>query len=222
MDFDRVFVALAIALAAGTAWAQSGMDVGLVNGVSGASTYQSQGAPASKVQAYMRVREDDRFIVPAGAWLRLIYFKGGRQETWTGPASFRAGQAQSGGANGSAPQIAILPMLAPQKMARVSDLVQSAMLGGVTVRGGSAAKHPALDAKEKAEVAQAREAYRDLRAQAASDDITPELYLMSVFQQYSLYDQMRELVGEMQHRQPESQVVRDLAKWVQARLGRAQ
>lgn len=218
MDFDRVFFALAVAVAAAAAWAQSGTDVGLVNGISGAPTYQSQGAPAGKAQAYMRVREGDRFNVPAGTWLRLVYFQGGRQETWTGPASFRAGQAQSDEAGGAAPQIATLPIVAPQKMARVPDLIQSAMLAGVTVRGGAAATRPALDAQERAEVAQAREAYGGLRAQAAADDITPELYLMSVLHEYSLYDDMRGLIDQMQRRQPESQVVRDLARWLQSRL----
>ncbi len=219
MDFDRVFFALAVAVAAAGAWAQSGIDVGLVNGVSGAPTYQSQEAPEGRARAYMRVREGDRFNVPAGTWLRLVYFQGGRQETWTGPASFRAGLAQSDEASGALPRIAILPIMAPQKMARVPDLIQSAMLAGVTVRGGVAAKHPPLDAQEQAELAQAREAYSGLRAQAAADDITPELYLMSVLHEYSLYDDMRGLIDQMQRRQPESQVVRDLAKWVQARLG---
>lgn len=221
MNFERMCMGLAVAAAAAAAWAQSGMDVGLVNGMSGAPTYQSQGAPLGKVQAYMRVREGDRFSVPAGGTLRVVYFQGGRQETWSGPASFRAGQGQSGEAAGSAPQIAMLPIVAPQKMARVPDLIQSAMLGGVTVRGGAVAAPQALSEQEKAEIAQAREAYRGMRAQAAADDITPELYLMAVLQEVSLYDDMRSLIDEMQRRQPESQVVRDLAKWVQARLGGA-
>ena len=219
MVLDRVCVGLAVAVAAAAAWAQSGMDVGLVNGISGAPAYQSQGVPAGKAKAYMRVREGDRFNVPAGTWLRLVYFQGGRQETWTGPASFRAGHSKSDDAGGAVPQIATLPIVAPQKMARVPDLVQSAMLAGVTVRGGAASKHPTLDAQERADVAQAREAYGGLRAQAAADDITPELYLMSVLHEYSLYDDMRGLIDQMQLRQPESEVVRDLARWVQARLG---
>lgn len=211
-------VLAAFGLLTGAALAQSGGDVGLVNGVSGAPTYLSEGAPAGKVQPYMRVRQGDRFTVPPGATVRLVYFQGSRQETWKGPASFRAGTAQGESANGAAPEVAVLPAVTPQKMARVPELIQIARLGGVTVRGGVAASPKMLDATQQEELAQARQAYGKLRAQAAADDITPELYLMAVLQEYSLYDDMKGLVDEMRRRQPASQEVTDLANWVQTRL----
>ena len=75
---------LAVTLGAG---AQSS-DVGLVNQLSGDVAYTAQGGTQSKAQAFMKVRQGDRFSLPAGAQLRLVYFNGSRQETWKGPASF--------------------------------------------------------------------------------------------------------------------------------------
>ena len=54
---------------------------------------------------------------------------------------------------------------------------------------------------------------------AAADDITPELYLYSVLQDFLLYDDMKPVVDEMSKRQPANAEVQELAAWVQ--IGRA-
>jgi hypothetical protein len=51
-----------------------------------------------------------------------------------------------------------------------------------------------LTPQQQAEVRQARETYQQLRAQAAADDITPELYLYSVLQDHLLYTDMKPVV----------------------------
>ncbi len=206
---------------AGAALAQSGGDVAVVSGIRGVPTYESEGAGSGRVRPFMRVRHGDRFSVPAGGSLRVVFFQGGRQETWTGPASFRAGAGQGLAVSGTTPDVAILPLVTPQKIARVPELVQGVLLGGVTVRGGTAVVPPPLDAQQLAEVSEARQTYRTLRAQAAADDIMPELYLMAVLQEFSLYQDMKALIPELVRRQPDSEEVKGLAKWLEARLQRA-
>ena len=128
-------LALAVSVSAGQAQAQA--DVALVNQLSGEVSYAGEGQAASKVQPFMRVRQGDRFIVLTGASIRLVFFQGGRQETWNGPASFRVGAA-AGEAFGTArAEVGALPVTVPQKIARVAELLQAARLGGVTVRGSA-------------------------------------------------------------------------------------
>src|SRR5476649_1679158 len=91
----RILVACALLLwSQGAALAQAA-DVGLVNQVLGDVSYASGGGNAGKVQAYMKMRQGDRFTVPDGAQIKLIYFQNGRMETWRGPASFTSGRASS-------------------------------------------------------------------------------------------------------------------------------
>ncbi len=211
--FSAALVGAAIMV--GGARAQS-LDVGLVNMLAGEVSYASEGAAAAKVQAFMKVRQGDRFTVPAGGAVRVVYFQGGRQETWKGPASFKAGARQ--GEGGTPTEVTVLPASVPQKIAQVPELIQIAKLGrsgGVAVRG--AAKAPRLSAEQQAEVKAAKDTYGKLRSQVGADDITPELYLYSVLQDYLLYDDMRPVVDEMSKRQPTSTEVQELAAWVKSR-----
>jgi len=201
----------------GTAKAQNA-DVGLVNMLNGDVNYASEGGSGSKAQAFMKVRQGDRFTVPAGAQLRVVYFDGGRQETWKGPAAFKAGAKASDATIGSPSDVATLPSAVPQKIAQVPELLQIAKLGrsgGVAVRG--AGKAPRLTAEQQAEVATAKDTYRKMRAQSPADDVTPELYLYSVLQDFLLYDDMKPVVDEMAKRQPGNSEIQELAAWVKSR-----
>jgi hypothetical protein len=210
--------AAALLIAPLAALAQSGADVGLVNLLSGDVSYQPEGAAASKAQAFMKVRQGDRFNVPAGAQLRVVYFQGGRQETWRGPAAFKAGAQQGEASSGQPAAVSTLPSAVPQKIAQVPELIQIAKLGrsgGVAVRG--VGKPPRLTPEQQAEVNGAKDTYGKMRAAASPDDITPELYLYSVLQDYLLYDEMKPVVEEMAKRQPASTEVRELVGWVKSK-----
>lgn len=193
-------------------------DVALVNMIAGEVSYQSEGAQATKAQAFMKVRQGDRFTLAAGSQIRVVYFQGGRQESWRGPAVFRAGAQQSEPSSGQPAAVTTLPASVPQKISQVPELIQIARLGrsgGVAVRGGG--KPPRLTADQQAEVSAAKETYRKLRAQSPAEDITPELYLYSVLQDYLLYDDMKPVVEEMAKRQPSSAEVQELVSWVRSK-----
>src|SRR4051812_42207597 len=85
-------LACAAILAAASAFAAD--DVGLINNMSGDVTYTSAGT-AAKAKPYMKIREGDRISVPAGAQVRVVYFQGGRQESFSGPSAFTAGKQES-------------------------------------------------------------------------------------------------------------------------------
>ena len=209
----------ALLVASSVVQAQSA-DVGLINMLNGDVSYASEGgsASASKVQAFMKVRQGDRFTVPSGTQLRVVYFDGGRQETWKGPAAFKAGAKGSDATSGAPSDVATLPSSVPQKIAQVPELIQIAKLGrsgGVAVRG--AGKAPRLTTEQQAEVAGAKDMYRKLRTSSPADDITPELYLYSVLQDFLLYDDMKPVVDEMAKRQPGNNEIQELASWVKSR-----
>ena len=204
--------------AAPVAGAQSS-DVGLVNQLSGEVSYAGQGGTQSKAQAFMKVREGDRFTLPAGAQLRLVYFNGSRQETWKGPASFKAGAKQSEVLSGQAAEAVQLPSGVAQKIAQVPNLVQIAKLGrsgGIAVRGGG--KPGRLSAEQQAEVNQAKANYVLMRQKAAAEDITPELYYYSVLQDHLLYSDMKTVTDEMLKRQPNNTEAQELAAYVKSRI----
>ncbi len=206
---------LAGAFASAHAFAQA--DVGLINRLAGSVSYVSGGQKAD-AKAYMKVREGDRFTVPAGSQLGLVYFKGGRQESFTGPASFTAGAEESSVQSGAGPQVKKLPSAVSQKIAQTPELIQIARLGrsgGVAVRG--VGKPQRLSPQEQAEVRQARQTYGELRKSADADDITPELYLYSVLQDHLLYSDMRQVVAEMQKRKPGDPDVEVMAEYVKAK-----
>lgn len=208
--------ALSLGIVAGVQ-AQS-PDVGLVNQLQGEVNYQSDGSPAAKAQSFMKVRQGDRFTVPAGGQIRVVYFQGGRQETWRGPSAFRAGGQQSEATSGQPLLVSAVPSAASQKIAQVPELIQIAKLGrsgGVNVRGGG--QPPRLTAAQQAEVNSAKGTYKSMRAQSPADDITPELYLYSVLQDYLLYDDMKPVVDEMAKRQPASTEVQELVAWVKSK-----
>lgn len=212
-----VFAAVSLAVALG-AGAQSS-DVGLVNQLSGEVNYAGQGGTESKAQAFMKVREGDRFTLPAGAQMRLVYFNGSRQETWKGPASFKAGTKQSEALSGQAAAASQLPSGVAQKIAQVPNLVQIAKLGrsgGIAVRGGG--KPGRLSAEQQAEVSQAKATYAQMRQKAAPEDITPELYYYSVLQDHLLYSDMKMVTDEMLKRQPGNPEAQELAAYVKSRI----
>ncbi len=219
MTAKRLIVGMALLSAAVSSLALAqAADVGLVNMLAGDVSHQSGDVAPVRTQAFMKVREGDRFMVPAGAQLRVVYFQGGRQETWKGPGVFRAGAQQSDPVKGSPAEVTTLPAAVPHRIAQIPELIQIARLGrsgGVQVRG--VAKAPLLTADQKTEVAEARDTYGKLRSVAASEDVTPELYLYSVLQDYLLYDEMKPVARDMLKRQPGNPDLQALEAWVSSK-----
>jgi hypothetical protein len=202
-------------LLAGSAGAFAQTDIGLVNLVAGNVTLTPQTGLAGPVKAFMKVRDGDRFEVPAGAQIRVVFFEGSRQERWQGPSSFRAARLQSSPISGKPADISALPASVPLRMARVPELMQNAKLGGIQVRSAQAVKpvqEHALD--------EAKSTYDRLRKDLPGDDITPELFYYSALNEYQLYEDMAPVVDEMLRKQPESEEVKSLAGWLKSRRRR--
>ena len=190
-------------------------DVGLVNLVSGEVRFAPVSGAGAPVTPFMRVREGDRFNLAVGAQLRVVFFEGARQERWFGPSSFRAARAQGEAISGAATEVVRLPAGAPQRIARIPELLQNAKLGGIRVRG--AATPPA--ARPAGTLAEARATYQQMKQALPPDDIAPELYYYAALEEHAKYDEMRGVVAEMRRKRPESADVNALAEWVNKKTG---
>src|SRR5258706_12423536 len=128
----RILLA-ALSFAACAAKAQD--DVALVNLLAGEVSYTPAGGAAAKVTPFMKVRDGDRFDLAAGSQLRVVYLQGSRQESWRGPASFRAVPGKGETIRGKPADVKQLPPAVSGPIARVPQLGQNARLGGVQLRG---------------------------------------------------------------------------------------
>ena len=202
--------------------AAQGADVGLVSQVKGEVSYTAEGGVGGKARDYMRVRETDRFVLPAGATLRVIFLQSGRQETWSGPASMRLGAGAGEIISGKAPEVAQLPPSVPQRIVRTPDMFQQAhmaRLGGISVRGAPLRPH-GLSAEDQAELIAARDLYQQLRTRQSGDDITAQLYFALVLSDHLQFEELKRVAEEMQVLQPENADVQSLGLWAAERLKR--
>lgn len=206
----RYLVAFLGGLASAVAFAQAGGDVGLVNSLQGEVSYQGKDGPERKAQPYMRLRHGDKVTLGAGAAMRISYTTTSRQESWKGPASFVATSTGGELLKGAKPEVVSMPAAVPQKLARVSELMNTSRVGGLVVR--SLDKSKASSASGKEEIAEAVATYETMRASAAQNDVTPELMLYAVFQEYGMVDDLKIVAREMMARQPDNPEIRQLAQ----------
>ena len=129
-----------------------------------------------------------------------MYFKSATAESWRGPASLVVGEERSEQPNGEFTST-VLPQAArvPVELNRIGNINR---IGAVVVRG---IKPPETD------ISQARERHAARRAQAAADDLLPDLYLYAVLKQYDRQAEMRALAAEMLKRAPDSLEAKALA-----------
>ena len=193
-------LALLVPLTAGAADAPSG-ESGMVTLVQGSVTYASGGDKDKPVVAFMKIRAGDKLKLPPDARVQLVYFQGGRQETWRGAAQLEVGATDSRAANAARPpEVKQLPALVLQQLTRAPNVVTDLKnrTGMVFVR--------ALPMREK--LRELDDTYAAMRKDAALDDVTPELFLLSGLYELRLYQDMKPVLEEMRQRQPDNAEVK--------------
>ncbi len=224
------FAALAVFLAAGAAVAAAKVPtVGMITRLKGDVTYANAAVDAQTAEArsFMKMRKGDEYTLSDGAEVQLIYFSGGRKETWKGPAAFKVGDGESAilgeAGEGGGPLVAQLPANVAKEVKRVSPLVDPERLhrsGSSMVRGSGSSDAPKprlaikLDPDEQAEVDAAKKTYETLLESTPPDDITPELFLFSVMADFDQYEEMKTLIGAMRKKQPDNDGIDNLETWM--------
>ena len=203
-------------------------DVGLVTQLSGEARYWNEGYQKTpeRVQAFMKIRRGDHFQLLEGAGIQLVYFQNGRQETWKGPAGFKAGDLESR-AEGEKkvlpqPEVVFLPAEATQEMRRIPVMLRRARLsrsGAVQIRspGDAGQKTVGPTKEELAEIGRARKVYQNMRTKSKPDDVTPELNFLGILADYEQFEEMDKVIKEALKVQPNNPLLKELDEWVRVK-----
>lgn len=200
-------------------------DVGLVTSLTGEVSFWNatdQKEPA-QAQAFMKVRQGDHFKLSQGSQVQMLYCASGRQETWTGPAIFSAGEQKGQTVDNKTtaqPEIKIVPsklskriMEAPIPFPRCA-IRYSGVIQTMTPRCTPAVPPATLSPEARLQIVKAEAVYRDLQKEAEVGDLTPELYLLSVYAEYGQYAKMGKIIDAMREKQPGNATLKELKAWV--------
>ncbi len=198
---------LATLVAGGSLAQESAGDVGLVNALQGDVSYQGKEGQTRKAQPYMRLRHGDKITLASGASIRISYTTVNRQESWFGPGVFVTSSAGGELLKGNKPDVVKLPAAVPQKLARISEMMNISSVGGIVVRSAKSQTSASKD-----EVAEAMATYESMRAKAVPSDVTPELFLYAVLEEHGMVDDLKVVARNMLARQPDNPDIQQLAK----------
>lgn len=182
-------------------------DAGILNQMQGQVVLAEPGKGVVSAVPFMKLRHGDTLRLPAGARAGVIYFANGRQEVWKGPAEVRIESAQGTGhpATPEVSQIAVEVAQRLERTALLARIVREGRPGSVSVRSITA----------NAEIRAARERYDVLRSNAAADDLTPDMYLLTVLESHRRFDEMKALLQAMRARRPDDPLISDMAAWLE-------
>jgi hypothetical protein len=189
MLFRYVGVALLV-LCGGQAWA---LDVALVMSVRGKVTRLVEPVP-SPIEAFVKLRRDDRVDLSRESRLQVVYFESGRQETWSGPGRLELTASEGKSSGLATPEVKALPLVMARQLARTPSL-DSQGRGGVTRLRAL----PSQDALTRLD-----DTYRSLRSGAAQEDLAPEAYLLSGLFEMRELDRVERVLGDLQQDRPNS------------------
>ena len=206
----------------------SSPDVGLVTSLTGEvafwnATDQKEPTPA---QPFMKVHLGDHFKLSPGSQVQLLYCASGRQETWTGPTTFSAGDQKGRAVDDkkqqAPPEVKIVPskvskriMEAPIPFPRC-NIRYSGVIQTMEPKCTPAVPPATLSPEARLQIVKAEAVYRDLQKEAEAGDLTPELYLLSVYAEYGQYARMEKVIDAMREKQPSNATLKNLEAWVRA------
>ena len=162
------------------AWADAGMITQLSGEVSITTAASTQ-----RAVPFFKVATGDKLTLTNGARVQMVYFGNGRQEIWTG-----AGQVEVGSLDSKStlkPVVSQLPPLVVNQLAKTPAAGQQGKTGMIRVR--SLANPDASAHLDKQ--------YKELKAGAAADDTTPEVFLLSGLLEIKEFARAREVLTDL-------------------------
>ncbi len=197
-------------------------NVALVTSVQGDASYrQTAAAPAVAVRPYMKAQQGDIFELRKGAVMRLVYYRIGHQESWTGPVKFEVGAERSRPLDGDAgPAITKLPPSGVKVLQRMPGILKRSGVtrkGAYELRGKQSGPRWRTEAdltpSEKKLLAQTREAVRKMRLARTGEDPTPELVLTTLLVDLRLESELAKELAAARKRFPNESMFIDMQRW---------
>ena len=175
---------------------------GFITQSQGTVSYQVGADRELPLPAFARVPSGARVKVGDNAKLQIVYLRSGLQESWVGKASLVVGDGESKASGSSVPAVKVLPPYMIETLTKSREV-----MGNIHARQGMIRVRSLMAATK---VKEAEDRYVELRAQAAEDDITPEIFLLTTLDGLKAYQSMKKPLAEMLRRQPENAEARVL------------
>ncbi|MBL0207546.1 MAG: hypothetical protein IPP84_06110 [Propionivibrio sp.] len=173
----------------------SATEVGLVTAVAGNVKLQEEKSVASELKPFVKVREGDRLMMESNARLQVVYFEGGRQETWSGRGALEVGSVSSKAIKGTMqPEIKTLPAILVKQLAKTPAQDDHVKTGMIRMR--SMPPYDKLETVEKN--------YDEMRKQAVAGDLNPELYLLASYFELREFDKLEALLRQLNEKASEA------------------
>ena len=174
----------------------SAAEVALVTAASGNVKLQEEKAAASELKPFIKVREGDRLLMEGASRLQVVYFEGGRQETWSGRGALEVGSVSSKAIKGTMqPEIKTLPAILVKQLAKTPAQDGNVKTGMIRMR--SMPPYDRLETVEKN--------YDEMRKQAVAGDLNPELYLLASYFELREFDKLEALLRQLNEKTSETQ-----------------
>ena len=176
----QFFVMLGLLISITSAY---GADVGMVTALSG-TVQLHEGLQAGKeLQSFIKLRENDKLTLQSGTRLQIVFFEDGLQETWQGAAELQIGHSSSRLLKGNpAKEQKTLPAILVKQLTKTPS-PERGRAGMVRMRSITAPKVD-VDALENA--------YGDMRSALPSQDMAPELFLLSGYFELRAFDKIEQ------------------------------
>ena len=204
----RTWCWFALLFMSAAAW---GAEVGLVTSLTGRVLLQEEKA-ASELKPFVKLRAGDRLTLEGAARLQVVYFDGGRQETWQGAGQLeigaRAGNALKGGLQ---PEVKVLPAILVRQLSKTPSADGGVKAGMVRMR--SMPSGGTLESVEKH--------YAELRQLADAADRNPELYLLAGYFELREFERAERLLQRMSEQSPNDPELRILNALYARAIGNA-
>lgn len=123
----------------------------------------------------------------------MVFFDGGRQETWQGAGALEVGSVSSRALKGGVQaEVRTLPAILVRQLSKTPAPDGSVKAGMIRMRSISPAG--TLESVEKN--------YADLRRQADAGDRSPELYLLASYLELREFDKLEGFLGQLRDKSP--------------------
>ncbi len=155
----------------------------------------------SLLSPFVRLKPGQDLWLAEGARLKLVYLGSGREELWRGPGRLAIGETMAVGEGMPPARIRVLATPVARQLALTP-------LGDAPadLRPRRQRSIPAVDPVQQIEAT-----YRQLRAEAAADDLDPELYLLSGLMENRQLDRVEDTLKDIIQKRPGDPQVKLLA-----------
>jgi hypothetical protein len=170
------------------------VEVALVTAVSGSVSFKEEKSNASELKPFIKLREGDRLTLQGKSRVQIVFFDGGRQETWQGVGVLEVGSASSKTVKGGMQsESRTLPAILVKQLSKTPPPEGTVKTGMIRMRSTGIAG--TLESVERD--------YADLRKQVDATDRSPELYLLASYLELREFDRLEGVLKQLREKAPQ-------------------